>query len=154
MNAELELKKAGFVLPKGAKAIGSYIPVLQIGNMLYLSGVLSKTVEGEVFKGRAGADSTVERGEQAARLAVLNALGMIRDHLGNLDQVERIVRLVGYVQSAPEFQEHPKVLNGASDLLIKIFGDNGRHTRSAIGVSSLPVGALVEIELTLQVASQ
>ena len=152
MSAEAELKKSGIILPKSTQALGSYVPVLQLGNMLYLSGVLSKTAEGEVFKGRGGDDS-VERGEQAARLAVIQALGQLKDYLGSLDRIEKIVRLIGYIQARPEFQDHPKILNGASNFLISIFGDKGRHARSALGVTSLPLGAFVEIELTLQVGS-
>lgn len=153
MSAETQLKQSGIVLPKAAKALGSYLPLLEIGNILYLSGVLSKTTEGSVFTGRGG-DDKIERGQQAARLALIGALGVLKDHLGSLDRIERIVRLVGYVQSNAEFQEHPKVLNGASDLLITIFGDKGRHARSAVGVNSLPLGAFVEIELTVQKGSE
>ncbi|MBI4970317.1 MAG: RidA family protein [Candidatus Omnitrophica bacterium] len=149
MSAEAELKKSGLILPQGAPPSGSYVPVLELGNMLYLSGVLSRTAEGDVFRGRAGEDS-LERGQQAARLAVITALSVLKNHLGNLDRIERIVRVVGYVQARDEFQDHPKVLNGASDLLITLFGDKGRHARSAVGVASLPLGAFVEIELTVQ----
>lgn len=150
MSAEEKIKSLGLVLPKSSGALGSYLPCLQVGEMLYLSGVLSRMASGDVFTGRAG-DDPLERGQQAARLAVLTALGNIKEHLGSLDRIKRIVRLIGYVQSSEDFQDHPKVLNGASDFLISIFGDSGRHSRSAVGVLSLPMGALVELELTVQV---
>ena len=117
MNAEENLKKLGLVLPEPPQAAGSYVPVLQIGDLLFLSGVLSRSADG-VLTGRAGEDSTVERGQQAARLAALAALSVIRQHLGGLDRVKRIVRVVGYVQSGIGFTEIPKVLNGASALPI------------------------------------
>lgn len=154
MSAETKLKEQGLVLPQVSSALGSYVPVLQLDGMLYLSGVLSKNHDGEVFKGRLGEDSNVERGQQAARLAVLNALAVLRHHLGNLDRVQRIVRLVGYLQTEKGFSEHSKVLNGASDLLLSVFGEKGRHARSAVGVFSLPLGACVEIELTVQAGSE
>lgn len=150
MSAEEELKKLKIVLPSAVQPLGSYVPVLQLGNMIYLSGVLSKGPDGKIFTGRGG-DDKLERGQQAARLALISALGILKDYLGNLDRIERVVRVVGYVQSRDEFQDHPKVLNGASDLLITLFGDRGRHARSTVGVASLPMGAFVEIELTLKV---
>ncbi|MBI4398722.1 MAG: RidA family protein [Candidatus Omnitrophica bacterium] len=140
----------GIVLPAPAPAIGSYAPVIQSGKFLFLSGVLSKTAQGEVFSGRGGQDS-LERGAQAARLAALNALALLRNYLDNLDRIEKIIRLVGYVQSEPSFQDQSKVLNGASDLLISLFGEKGRHARSAVGVAGLPLGAFVEIEMTVEI---
>ncbi len=153
MSAEETLKKQGILLPKIAPALGSYIPVLRSGNLIYMSGVLSKSPKGEIFTGRGGQDS-IERGQQAARLAVLGALAILKDYLGSLDKIERVVRLVGYVQSEDSFKDHPKVLNGASDFLINLFGEEGKHTRSAVGVASLPMGAFVEIELTLEAGSK
>ena len=152
MSAETKIKTLGLVLPKPAQALGSYVPALRVGDTLYLSGVLSKTGEGEIFKGWGGQDS-LERGVQAARLAMIQALGVVREALGSLDSVDRIIRLVGYVQSVPGFTDHSKALNGASDLLLEIFGDQGRHARSAVGVASLPMGAMVEVELTVRVSS-
>ena len=104
-----------------------------------------------VFKGHAGADLSVERAKEAARLCALNALSVLRHHYGSLDRVERIVRLVGYLQSHPQFFDQPRVLNAASDLLREVFGEKGVHARSAVGVASLPGNAACELELTLQV---
>jgi len=150
MSAEQKLKELGLVIPESSSPLGSYVPIHQVGDLVYLSGVLPKLANGEVLSGFAGADS-VERGQQAARVALLNAMGVIKGFLGDLDKVGQVVRLVGYVQSETGFKEHPKVINGASDLLLEIFGEKGRHARSAVGVNSLPLGAFVELELTLAV---
>ncbi len=150
MSAEQKIEEMGLFIPEPPKPLGSYVPITQVGNLVFLSGVLPKIANGDIFTGKGGADKN-DRGQQAARIAALNALGVIRGFLGSLDKVDRIIRLVGYVQSMEGFTEHPQVINGASDLFLEVFGERGKHARSAVGVNSLPMNAFVELELTLSV---
>lgn len=124
---------------------------IQAGNLLFISGATPEIDGMMQMPGRLGADLDVETGKKAARLAALNCLGQIQAVLGSLDRVERFVRLMGYVRSAEGFGEQPLVINGASELLIEIFGDAGRHARAALGTSELPFGAAVELEMIVQV---
>jgi len=145
------IKELGFTLPDPPKAVASYIPALRVGDLIYTSGVLPM-VNGELAytKEIGGFLNSVSYGYDAAKLCVLNALSIIND-LSGLENLERIVKLTGYVHSAPGFTDQPKVINGASDTLIAIFGEEGRHVRSAIGVNELPLGASVELELIVKV---
>ncbi len=125
--------------------MASYVPVQQVGELLYTSGVVP-TVKGQVqFQGVVGKDLSVERAAQAAELCALNIMALIRQHAGSLDRVEQVIQISAFVRSAPGFAEQPKVANGASDLLVKVFGERGRHTRQALGTSELPLGVPVEI---------
>ena len=151
MSAESELARLRLSLPEVPKPVGSYASLVESGGFVFLSGVLPRQGNEIVFKGHAGADLSVERAKEAARLCALNALSVLRHHYGSLDRVERIVRLVGYLQSHPQFFDQPRVLNAASDLLREVFGEKGVHARSAVGVASLPGNAACELELTLQV---
>jgi enamine deaminase RidA (YjgF/YER057c/UK114 family) len=153
MNPEATLADLGLTLPESPQPIGAYLPAQQVGDLLFLSGTTCYANGGLMYKGRLGAELTVEQGYAAARQAMLNLLAVIKSTLGSLDRVERIVKLNGYVNSAPDFDRQPEVINGASELLQKIFGERGRHARTSIGVSDLPGHIPVEIEMVIQVRS-
>jgi len=144
-SAEATLRTLGIELPEPPKPLASYVPVQQVGELLYTSGVVPYW-NGELkFKGVVGADISVKDAARAAEICALNIMALVRQHAGSLDQVEQFVQLSGFVRSAAGFEEQPKVLNGASDLIFKVFGERGRHTRQALGTSELPLGVPVEI---------
>ena len=151
MSFERKLTDLGIALPAPPKPVATYVPAVQAGDLLFLSGVIPFRDGKLVFEGKLGRELTVEQGYEAARLAVLNALAIVRQALGTLDRVKRVVRMTGHVASAEGFVQHPAVINGASDLLVKIFGDAGQHARVALGAAELPLSAPVEIELIVQV---
>lgn len=151
MDAQARLDALGLRLPSPPQPIGSYLLAQPVGALLFLSGTTCYVDGGLLFKGRLGKELTVEQGQAAARQAALNLLAVIQSTLGDLDRVERIIKLNGYVNSAPDFDRQPEVINGASDLLVEIFGEQGRHARTSIGVSDLPGHIPVEIELVVQV---
>lgn len=153
MSYERKLQELGLTLPAPPKPVANYVPVVKTGDLLFLSGVLPSRDGQLVFTGKLGVDLTVDQGVEAARAAVLNGLSIIRHQTGSLDRVKQIVKMVGYIASAPGFADQPQVLNGASDLLVSLFGDAGRHARVAVGAAELPRHAPVEIELIVQVAS-
>jgi enamine deaminase RidA (YjgF/YER057c/UK114 family) len=153
MSIESRLKELGIALPTAPKPVANYIPAVRAGELLFTSGVLPMKEGNLAFEGKLGKELTVERGQEAARLAVLNALSVVKQELGSLDKVARIVRLTGHVASAPGFVQQPGVLNGASDLLVAIFGEAGRHTRAALGAAELPLNSPIELELIVQVRS-
>jgi len=153
MSYELKVKELQLELPPPAKPLATYVPAIQAGAFLFLSGVLPMRDGQLAFSGKLGRDLTVEQGMEAARLALLNALAIAKQELGTLDRITRVVKVVGYVASVEGFVQQPQVLNGASDLLVEIFGEVGRHTRVAVGAAELPRGAPVEIELILSVSS-
>ena len=149
MSVEKTLEEMGLKLPSVPAPVAAYVPGVLDGSLVYTSGQLP-TENGVLRKGKLGADMTVEEGYEAARTAALNCLAVVKSLAGSLDRVERIVKVVGYVNSAPDFEAQPKVVNGASELLGQLFGDAGVHSRSAVGVSSLPLGACCEIELIVR----
>ncbi len=152
-SAEANLQAQGLELPEPPKALASYVPVKQVGELLYTSGVVP-IWNGEIkFRGVVGADLSLKDGARAAEICALNILSLIRQHAGSLDQVEQFVQLSGFVRSAPGFEDQPKVLNGASDLVFRIFGERGRHTRQALGTSELPLGVPVEISAIIRLKS-
>jgi enamine deaminase RidA (YjgF/YER057c/UK114 family) len=153
MFFERKLTDLGITLPPPPKPVATYIPSVLAGDLLFLSGVIPFRDGRLVFAGKLGRELTVEQGYDAAKLALLNALAIIRQELGTLDRVKRIVRMTGHVASAEGFIQHPAVINGASDLLVQIFGEAGRHARVALGAAELPLNAPVEIELIVQVRS-
>ena len=152
MSAESTLKRLGVQLPAPPKPVASYIPAVRSGDLLFLSGVIPVREGNLALSGKVGRDLTVEQGYEAARIALLNALAIVRNELGTLDRVKRVVRMVGYVASAEGFVQQPAVVNGASDLLVQIFEQVGRHARLAVGAAELPMGAPVELELILEIA--
>lgn len=151
MSFEARLTELGITLPPAPKPVATYIPAVRSGNLLFLSGTGPFKDGAIVYAGKLGKDLTVEQGYEAARLTLLNALAMVRQELGTLDRVTRIVRLTGHVASAEGFTQQPAVINGASDLLVQIFGEAGRHARLALGAAELPLNMAIELELILQV---
>jgi len=154
MSHEDKLKELGLALPAPPKPVATYIPAVRVGDLLFLSGVLPSRDGQLVMTGKLGQALSIEQGMEAAKLALLNALAIVKNETGSLDHVRRIVKMVGHIASAPGFTDQPQVLNGASDLLVAIFGDAGRHARVAVGAAELPRHAPVEIELIVQIAGQ
>lgn len=144
------LVELGLTLPEVPAPIAAYVNCVRTGNLLFLSGGLPIDAEKKVI-GKVPADVSIEEAAEGARMVILNRLAVIKNEIGSLDQVVRIVTLNGFVSSAPDFYDHPKVINGASELLIEIFGDKGRHSRTALGVSALPLNVAVEINLVVEV---
>jgi len=154
---EERLKELGIVLPRPPKAVANYLPGVKVGEILYVAGTIGTVVgpnDEDILpiKGKLGRDLTVDQGYQSARLTAINHLAMMKVVIGDLDNVVRIVKLIGYVNAAPGFKEAPWVLNGASDLLVQAFGpQRGRHARAALYQNELTYDAPVEIEMTVQV---
>ena len=153
MSVEQRLKELGITLPQVGAPIGNYVHAKRTGNLLYLSGKGPPDgADGKMPRGKLGAGMSIEEGYSHARQVGLVLIAAIKDALGgDLDRVEDIVKVLGMVNASPDFGDHPKVVNGCSDLLVEVFGDRGRHTRSAVGMSSLPGGIPVEIELIVAV---
>lgn len=152
MLYEAKLKELGLSLPAPPKPVANYVPVVRVGDLLFLSGVLPSRDGQLIMTGKLGQELSIEQGKEASRVAVLNGLSIIRSEAGSLDRVKRIVKMVGHIASAPGFTDQPQVLNGASDLLVSVFGDAGRHARVAVGAAELPRQAPVEIELIVELA--
>lgn len=148
---ENRLQELGIVLPAVSEPKFSYIPYNRTGNLLYLSGQDCRIDGVLMYEGKLGKDLTIEQGQEAARQVIINCLAVMRHYLGDLDRVVKIVKMLAFVNSAPNFAEQPYVINGASNLLIEVFGENGRHARSAIGTSDLPFHTPVEIELIVEI---
>jgi enamine deaminase RidA (YjgF/YER057c/UK114 family) len=151
MSFDARLHTLGLELPSPPKPVASYIPAVRSGNLLFLSGVLPFHDGKVTLTGKLGRELTTNQGRDAARTAVLNALAIARQELGTLDGIQKVVRMVGHVASAEGFVQQPTVINGASDLLVQIFGDAGRHARVAVGAAELPLNAPVELELIFEV---
>jgi enamine deaminase RidA (YjgF/YER057c/UK114 family) len=147
---EARLKELSIALPALPQPGGNYIPARTVGQMVYLAGVISSQA-GQIITGTVGAGRTIEEGYAAARACAVSQLAVLARHLGSLDEVKNIVTINGYVNAVPGFPDSPKVINGASDLFVEIFGDAGRHARTAIGVAALPRNALVELQMTVEV---
>ena len=145
------LDALGIALPEPAAPVAAYVPAVESGGLLYLSGQLPFDADGKVITGRLGEDQDLEHGQEAARACGIMILAQIRKALGSLDRVERIVRLGVFISSAADFTDQPKVANGASELMEQVFGEAGRHARSAVGVPVLPLGAAVEIDAIVAV---
>ncbi len=146
MSAEARLKQLGLVLPELGKPVANYLPYRLVGNVLYLAGQGPRDENGRQLTGKVGAEISVEEGYRRARLVGLGLLAAMRDALGSLDRVDFIVKLLGMVNAVPDFNDSPKVINGCSDLFVDVFGDAGRHARSAVGNVMLPNQISVEIE--------
>jgi enamine deaminase RidA (YjgF/YER057c/UK114 family) len=149
-TAEERFQQLGLVLPAPPASGGNYLSAKSVGRMLYLAGVISSDANGAIT-GTVGADRTIEDGYAAARACAISQLAVLRRELGSLDAVKNIVTVNGYVNCVTGFPDSPKVINGASDLFVEIFGEPGRHVRAAIGVPALPRNALVELQMTVEV---
>jgi enamine deaminase RidA (YjgF/YER057c/UK114 family) len=148
---EEKIKELGFELPEVAKPLAAYIPAKQVGNLVMTSGQVP-LVKGIInFAGKVGKELSEEEGQKAAQICALNCLAAVKDVIGNLDKIVEVVKLTVFVASAENFTAQPKVANGASDLIGKIFGEAGKHVRSAVGVTALPLNASVEIEMIVRV---
>ena len=151
MSVESQLQEMGFPLPPAPKPVAAYVPALQVGNLVYTSGQIC-LADGQLrYRGKVGRDLSVEQGYEAARLCCLNALAAVKSVTGDLDRVVRVVKVTGFVNSAPGFAEQPKVMNGASELLGRLFGAAGQHVRSAVGAPDLPLDSACEVELVVEV---
>ena len=148
---EHRIIEMGLILPTPPKPLAAYIPAKKSGNLVFTAGQLPMVDGVLVAQGFLGKNVEIEDAYQAARICTLNALAAIKGVIGDLDQIKQIVRVVGYVASVPEFTQQPAVVNGASELLLEIFGENGKHARSAVGMAVLPLNAAVEIELTVEI---
>lgn len=148
---EDRLLQLGITLPPLPAPMANYVPFTLAGNLLYVSGQGPKTNDGDLVRGQVGKDLTVQQAYEAARLTGIQILAVANGALGGLSRVKRILKVNGFVNSGPEFRDHPAVINGCSDLFVELLGDVGRHARAAIGVSSLPQGIAVEIEAILEV---
>jgi len=151
MTPEQKIAALGFELPPAPKPVGSYLPAVRTGNLVFVSGQLPMREGKLMATGHVGRDVTLEAAQACARQTCLNALSVVAAEIGGLDKVRRIVRLMGHVASASGFTDQPKVLNATSDLLFQIFGDAGRHSRAALGAAELPLGAPVELEMIVEV---
>jgi len=152
-KVEAKLAELGVVLPTPAAPVANYVPFVRTGSLLVVSGQICLGADGKlVAKGKLGDSVSIEDGQKAARACAINLLAQIKAALGDLDKVVRVVRLGGFVNSVPTFVDGPKVLNGASDLMVEVFGDKGRHARSTIGVAALPADAAVEVEGMFEVS--
>ncbi len=147
MIFENKIKELGYELAEAPKPLAAYVPCVQSGNLVFTAGQLP-LVNGELkFSGQVGKDLTEEEGRKAAEICLLNCLSVIRGITGDLDKIKRIIKLTAFISSSSDFYKQPAVANGASELLLKIFGDDGKHARSAVSVPSLPINAAVEIEM-------
>lgn len=150
MGATDRIAELNLQLPEAPKPGGIYTPAVQVGNMLYVSGHGPVQMDGTLMVGRVGLDLTEEQGQDAARQVGLTILATLIAHLGSLDKIERVVKVLGMVNAAPDFQRHPSVINGFSQLMVDVFGENGRGARSAVGMGSLPGNIPVEVEAIFQ----
>lgn len=151
VHIEARLEELGLTLPETAKPKGNYVPVTRSGNLLFTAGHLPINAQGETALGKVGADVSVEEGYEAAQSVALQLIATLKAELGDLDRVEKIVKLVGFVNCVDGFTQQPQVINGASDLIGSVFGDKGVHSRSAVGTNALPLGIPVEIEAIVEI---
>lgn len=150
MSIEAKLAELGLTLPEPAAPVAAYVPVVVAGGLAHVSGQVS-VVGGQLLKGRLGEDLSVEQGVEGARACGLMILAQLKAALGSLDRVERVVKLGAFVNSTADFTDQPKVANGASELMVAVFGEAGKHARSAVGVPSLPLGVAVEVDAIVAV---
>ena len=152
MNFEEKLKELNIDLPKAAAPVGSYVATKEVGKLLYISGQISIDQNGNLIKGKLGKNLNVEEGYEAAKRCALSIVSQIKNHLsGNLSRVKSCIKLTGFVNSTDDFTEQPKVINGASETIVKIFGESGMHTRAAVSTNSLPLGVAVEVDAIFEI---
>ena len=149
-SIEQRLTDLDLILPEAPNPVANYVPWYKTGDLLFISGQISKAVDGRLITGTLGRDLDVAEGQEAARASALSILAQVKSALGTLENIRQIVKLTGFVAATPWFTEHPQVINGASDLFVDVLGDRGRHTRAAVGVTSLPLGVAVEIDAIIK----
>lgn len=152
MSAEARVQELKLVLPPAPKPVATYVPCVQVGSMLYVSGHGPLRPDKTLITGRVGSDLTEAEGKEAARVVGLAMLASLRNYLGTLDRVKRLIKTLGMVNSAPDFLNHPQVINGFSDLMVEVFGDPGKGARSAVGMGPLPGNISVEVEAIFEIA--
>jgi enamine deaminase RidA (YjgF/YER057c/UK114 family) len=150
-NIEQRVKELGIELTIPAKPVANYVGAVKTGNLVFLSGKISKDKQGNLILGKLGKDLSVEQGYEAAKMCGIAQLSTLKEELGDLNQVVRIVKVTGFVNSAPDFTDQSKVVNGFSDLMVEVFGERGKHARAAVGMASLPLGVAVEVEMIVEV---
>tara|TARA_R110001583_G_scaffold2740_22_gene19343 strand:- start:86 stop:667 length:582 start_codon:yes stop_codon:yes gene_type:complete len=150
-NPEEKLKELGITLMEASAPVANYVNAVRSGNLIFLSGKGPLQANGENIEGKVGTDLTIEEGYEAARITGINQLSVLKSELGNLNKVVRVVKVLGMVNAGPDFPDHPKVINGYSDLMVAVFGDRGKHARAAVGMGSLPGNIAVEIEMIVEV---
>ena len=151
MTIDQRLAELGITLPVAAAPVAAYVPTVEVGGLLHVSGQISFAEDGSLIKGRLGDDVDLDAGMAAARRCGIMLLAQIKAALGSLDRVDRIVKLGVFVNSTAEFTEHPKVANGASELMVEVFGEAGKHARAAVGVAALPLGVAVEVDAVVAI---
>lgn len=152
-EAEQKLGEMGIVLPKASAPAANYVPFTIAGNILTISGQLPMGPEGLAYKGKLGKDASIEDGQASARLCAINILAQAKAALGSLDRIAQVIKIQGFVNATDDFGDHPAVVNGASDLLVEALGDAGKHARAAVGMSSLPFGASVEVDAIIEIVN-
>ena len=150
-QAEERLRQMGLELPTPPSPAGSYVPAMRTGNLVFLSAAGPRVPDQPMVVGKVGRDLTAEQAQEAAKTTALNLLANLKAVIGDLDKVSHIVKVFGMVNCTPEFVDHPKVINGCSDLLVELFGEKGRHARAAVGVASVPFGSPVSIDMVVEV---
>ncbi|MCP4897692.1 MAG: RidA family protein [bacterium] len=150
-DPEARLEELGITLPEPPQPVANYVNGVRTGNLIFLAGKGPRRADGTEITGKLGADVSIEEGYEGARLTAINQLAVLKEMLGDLSKVKQIVKVLGMVNSDPQFVEQPKVINGFSDLMVEVFGDRGRHARAAVGMASLPRGQAVEIEMIVEV---
>ena len=148
---EQNLKSLGITLPKQSSPIANYVNYVRTGNLVYFSGTGPSLEEQGYIKGKLGKDLTIEQGQEAARITGINLIAKLKSAIGDLNKVKRIVKVLGMVNSTENFTDQPKVINGFSDLMVAVFGEKGKHARSAVGMAALPMNMAVEIEMIVEV---
>lgn len=153
MTVEEKLAQMGLALPEAPRPVAAYVPCVRVGNLVFVSGQIPRE-RGELkFTGHVGAEVSVDEGQKAARLCALNALSVVKQEIGDLERLSRVVKLTGYVASSAGFHDQPKVVDGASVFLSELLGEKGKHARAAVGVNELPLGVSVELEMIVEVGS-
>jgi enamine deaminase RidA (YjgF/YER057c/UK114 family) len=150
-DPEARLEELGITLPPAPEPVANYVNGVRTGNLIFLAGKGPKRADGTELRGKLGVDLTIEQGYEGARLTAINQLAVLKEMLGDLSKVKRIVKVLGMVNSDPDFIEQPAVINGFSDLIVEVFGERGKHARAAVGMASLPRGQAVEIEMVVEV---
>ncbi len=150
-DPEAKLAELGITLPQPPKPVANYVNGVQTGNLIFLAGKGPKAADGSELHGKLGQEVSIEEGYAGARLTAINQMAVLKDMLGNLNRVKRVVKVLGMVNSDPDFVDQPKVINGFSDLIVEVFGERGKHARAAVGMASLPRGQSVEIEMIVEV---